>query len=99
MCVPWLRWKAPNLERPIKVNLIWPILYILATAFVTIVPMIASPVETGIGLLMILTAIPVYGVFILWKDKPKWFVKGTADITCLLQKVFVVIGKGKAAEL
>jgi len=29
------------------VNLIFPIVYIIASLFVTIVPMIASPVETG----------------------------------------------------
>jgi len=47
LCLPWLRWKHPEWERPIKVNLIWPILYVLATIFITVVPMIASPVETG----------------------------------------------------
>jgi L-type amino acid transporter 8 len=29
------------------VSLVWPVLYIIATVFITIVPMIASPVETG----------------------------------------------------
>lgn len=47
VCLPWLRWTQPNLPRPIKVNLMFPIVYILATLFVTIVPMYASPVETG----------------------------------------------------
>ena len=46
-CLPWLRWKHPEWERPIKVSLIWPFLYVIATVFITIVPMIASPVETG----------------------------------------------------
>lgn len=47
LCLPWLRWAQPNLPRPIKVNLFFPVIYILATLFVTIVPMYASPVETG----------------------------------------------------
>ena len=47
VCLPWLRWKHPEWDRPIKVHLIWPILYTLATIFITIVPMVASPVETG----------------------------------------------------
>lgn len=75
LCLPWLRWAQPNLPRPIRVPLIFPLVYLLATAFVTIVPMIASPVETGYGVLMILTSIPVYLVFIAWKNKPKWFQK------------------------
>lgn len=73
LCLPWLRWKQPDLERPIKVNLLFPIFYLLATLFVVIVPMIASPVETGYGCLMILSSIPMYAVCVAWKSKPKWF--------------------------
>jgi L-type amino acid transporter 8 len=46
-CLPYLRWKHPEWDRPIRVNLIFPFLYILATVYITIVPMMASPVETG----------------------------------------------------
>ena len=63
-CLPYLRWKHPEWERPIKVNLIFPVLYIIATVYITIVPMIASPVETGIGIAIILTGIPVYFIFV-----------------------------------
>lgn len=73
LCLPWLRYVQPNLTRPIKVPLVFPIIYLIATVFVVVVPMIASPVETGYGLLMILTSIPVYFVFIAWKSKPKCF--------------------------
>lgn len=71
-CLPYLRWKRPDLARPIKVNLIWPIIYILASIFITIVPMIADPVQTGMGMLIILTGVPVYALFIGWKNKPKF---------------------------
>lgn len=66
-----LRYTQPDLVRPIRVNLFWPILYLLATVFVTVVPMYASPYETGYGCLMILTSVPVYFIFIAWKNKPK----------------------------
>ena len=46
-CIPWLRWKRPDAERPIKVSLVFPVIYILATIFITVVPMIADPMETG----------------------------------------------------
>ncbi|KAK7074147.1 Y+L amino acid transporter 2 [Halocaridina rubra] len=49
-CVPWLRYTAPDMVRPIKVNLIWPIIYIIATIIITIVPMFAAPVETEMTL-------------------------------------------------
>ena len=31
----------------VQVHMIWPVLYILATVFITVVPMIVTPVETG----------------------------------------------------
>ena len=46
-CIPWLRWKHPEWDRPIKVQLIFPVIYIIATIFITVVPMISTPVETG----------------------------------------------------
>ncbi|CAN7940974.1 unnamed protein product [Ixodes hexagonus] len=72
--LPYFRWKQPNLKRPIKVNLIWPIIYLIATVFITIVPMIAEPVQTGFGALIIATGAPVYFVFVYWKNKPKWIL-------------------------
>jgi solute carrier family 7 (L-type amino acid transporter), member 8 len=65
--------------RPIKVPMVFPILYLLATLFVVIVPMVASPVETGIGCLMILTSVPVYFIFVAWKSKPKTFQKAMGE--------------------
>ncbi|XP_063707414.1 Y+L amino acid transporter 2-like [Culicoides brevitarsis] len=93
LCLPWLRWKQPNLERPIKVNLIFPVFYLLATLFVVIVPMLASPRETMYGCLMILSSIPVYVIFIAWKSKPKWFHGLLNVITAFLQKTLMVLGK------
>uniref|UniRef100_A0A336MMR8 CSON003997 protein n=1 Tax=Culicoides sonorensis TaxID=179676 RepID=A0A336MMR8_CULSO len=93
LCLPWLRWKQPDLQRPIKVNLLFPIFYLLATLFVVIVPMIASPVETGYGCLMILSSIPVYAVCVAWKNKPKWFNKSLSVMTTILQKLLMVLGK------
>ncbi|CAH1997380.1 unnamed protein product [Acanthoscelides obtectus] len=97
-CIPWLRWKRPELDRPIKVNLFWPVLYLACTVFVTAVPMVASPYETGMGLLMILSSVPVYFVFIHW-PKPKWFHKGSNEATKFLQKMFVVVGKAKTEKV
>ncbi|XP_055586825.1 Y+L amino acid transporter 2 isoform X2 [Uranotaenia lowii] len=91
LCLPWLRWAQPNLPRPIKVNLIFPIFYLIATVFVTVVPMIASPVETGYGVLMILTSIPVYCIFVAWRNKPKWFNHTMGGFTQCLQKLMMVV--------
>lgn len=96
-CVPYLRWKHPEWERPIKVNLIWPIIYILATIFITIVPIISDPVGTLMGCIIIATGIPVYFLFIAWKTKPSWLNKSVDTVTLALQKLMIVVPPEKKA--
>lgn len=90
-CLPYLRWKQPDLPRPIKVNLFFPIIYILATIFITVVPMIEDPVGTGFGCLMIITGIPVYFIFVYWENKPRFLQRGIDGLTFFLQKLLVVV--------
>merc|ERR1719414_2318177 len=98
-CLPWLRWKHPEWERPIKVSLIFPALYILATIFITIVPMVASPVETGIGIAIIATGVPVYFVFVYWKNKPKFILQLSGIFTSAIQKLLIVLPKEEGEAL
>merc|ERR1712012_1267804 len=82
-------------ERQIKVNLIFPIIYVLCSIFVTLVPMIASPVETGIGCAIIFTGVPVY--FIIVSDdyvkKPEYIRRLLGSVTAAAQKVLLVLPK------
>lgn len=71
VCIPYLRWKKPDLPRPIKVNLFWPYFYIIVTIFIIIVPIYAEPIQTGMGCLIIASGAPVYFIFVYCKDKPK----------------------------
>ncbi|XP_017462346.1 PREDICTED: large neutral amino acids transporter small subunit 2-like, partial [Rhagoletis zephyria] len=98
-CLPYLRWKRPDLARPIKVNLIWPTIYIAASIFITIVPMLADPKGTGMGVLIILTGVPVYVVFIGWKNKPRFLQNAIDGLTLFLQKVMVVVPAEKTQSL
>jgi len=97
-CIPWLRWKHPEWDRPIKVHMIFPIIYILATIFITVVPMISTPVETATGLGIIATGIPVYFIFIAWKNKPTAVIRLTNGITVGLQKLLLVVPPPKKAN-
>lgn len=90
-CVPYLRWKHPDWERPIKVHLFWPIIYIIATLVIITVPILREPQSTLMGCVIIATGVPVYWVFICWKSKPR-FVANTLDkVTTCLQKIMVVV--------
>jgi solute carrier family 7 L-type amino acid transporter-like protein len=90
-CLPYLRWKHPDWDRPIKVHLFFPVIYVIASIFITVVPMAASPVETGIGTVIILTGVPVYFIFVYWKNKPAFFKNMLASVTRALQTLIVVV--------
>ena len=54
-------------------NLIIPITFLCAVLFLLIVPLFAAPKDTGMGLLLVLTGLPVYVIGVRWKSKPKAF--------------------------
>merc|ERR1719510_1978902 len=97
-CVPYLRWKHPEWDRPIRVNLIFPILYVLATIVICGLPMIITPVETAIGLAMILSGVPVYFIFVWWKNKPDMIRRWSSNFTVLMQKLLVVLAPTKKTD-
>ena len=78
-CVPYLRWKHPEWERPIKVNLVFPVLYVLATIVITGLPMIITPIETIIGLAMVFSGVPVYFIFVWWQNKPEMIRRWSSE--------------------
>ena len=73
----------------------FPIIYLVMTLVITILPMVASPVETGIGLLMILTSVPVYLILVRWRTKPRWLARVTTDTRPLPISATVRISEAK----
>ncbi len=59
----------------IQVNLVFPVLFMLVNLFLLVVPIYTSPADTGVGLLICLSAVPVYWVGICWENKPRQFVR------------------------
>ena len=94
--LPYLRWKHPELNRPIKVHLIWPALYILCSIFVTVLPCFADPMGTGLGAIIILTGVPVYALFIGWKSKPAFIKNAIDSFTITIQKLLLVVQADKS---
>ncbi|XP_016388163.1 asc-type amino acid transporter 1 [Sinocyclocheilus rhinocerous] len=87
----YYRWKKPNLYRPIKVSLLVPVCYLLFWALLLGFSLHSEPLVCGVGLVIMLTGVPVYFLGVYWKDKPKCIYDFTEWATYLGQRVFFVV--------
>ncbi|XP_014381668.1 large neutral amino acids transporter small subunit 2 isoform X2 [Alligator sinensis] len=86
-----LRWKAPNMPRPIKVSLLFPVVYLLFWAFLLVFSLWSEPVVCGIGLAIMLTGVPVYFLGVHWQHKPPAFHAFVDALTRASQKLCLVV--------
>ncbi|CAL4106360.1 unnamed protein product, partial [Meganyctiphanes norvegica] len=56
----WLRYKQPERLRPIKVWLVFPIVFFITCIFLLVFPVVENPLELGIASVVIISGIPVY---------------------------------------
>uniref|UniRef100_A0A8C5HB37 Solute carrier family 7 member 8b n=1 Tax=Gouania willdenowi TaxID=441366 RepID=A0A8C5HB37_GOUWI len=82
-----LRIKKPHMHRPIKVSLVWPVIYLLFWAFLLAFSFYSEPIVCGIGLAIMLTGVPVYFLGVHWEKKPQCFGFVMGKITHLCQKL------------
>ncbi|XP_072936848.1 large neutral amino acids transporter small subunit 1 [Epargyreus clarus] len=85
----WMRYSRPKLMRPIRVNLILPIVYLIACTFLVVFSCVREPVGVGIGIAFIGAGVPVYVLFILWKNKPEWMQSACNSFTIACAKMFL----------
>jgi len=91
----WLRLKRPDMNRPIKINLVVPVTFLLICTFLVFLPLYVRPLEVGMGLLITACGIPVHLVFVSWKGKPKAFTNTLEKLATLLQKLFIGVKEEK----
>ncbi len=58
---------------PFQFNIAIPVTFMIVVVFLLIVPLYAAPYDTGMGLLCVVSGIPVYIIGVAWKNKPKVF--------------------------
>jgi len=94
----YLRWKQPDLERPIKVHIALPITFFIVCSFLIVMPIFEEPEVVGIGLGLIFSGVPVYLACISWTSRPPWVTRGVAKVDSAVQKLFYAVQEdgGKA---
>ncbi|KAI6177348.1 hypothetical protein M3Y97_00897300 [Aphelenchoides bicaudatus] len=93
----YLRHTKPPSEhhRPLQVSLVWPIIFLLGCLFLVIFPVIQAPMDTAIGIGIMLTGIPVYFVFVQLRGKIAFIDKIMDDVTIFAQKLLLVLPSDK----
>uniref|UniRef100_A0A8B9F6X6 Asc-type amino acid transporter 1 n=1 Tax=Amazona collaria TaxID=241587 RepID=A0A8B9F6X6_9PSIT len=96
-----LRCKKPKIFRPIKVNLLIPITYLAFWAFLLIFSLYSEPIVCGVGLIIILTGVPVFFLGVYWRNKPKSVNRliGKPVLWCLAALLVVLCLQGSARPL
>lgn len=56
----------------VQVNMLVPISYLIFWAVLLCFSLYSEPVVCGLGMVIMLTGVPVYFVGVQWKDKPRW---------------------------
>uniref|UniRef100_A0A8C2X5G2 Solute carrier family 7 member 10 n=1 Tax=Cyclopterus lumpus TaxID=8103 RepID=A0A8C2X5G2_CYCLU len=90
------RWKKPDLFRPIKVNLLVPVCYLMFWALLLGFSLYSEPLVCGVGLVIMLTGVPVYFLGVHWKEKPKCIYNFIGEFPkgglcpCLLELIDII---------
>jgi amino acid transporter len=79
----------PNAPRPFNAGIVAPIIFIVAMTLLTLVNVIYNPFDILVGILILLSGLPVYWLFIL--NRPTSVDKFSRTITVYLQKLLLLV--------
>lgn len=82
----YLRKSQPDISRPIKVNLFYPITFLIVCFFIILMTLYQIPVESFMCIAVLALGIPVYFLGVKWK-KPDSIQKKLDAMTIFVQKL------------
>lgn len=89
----YLRIKQPpnKYPRPLQVNLVWPILFLSGCIFLVVFPMYQAPVDTAIGIGIMMTGLPIYFLCVYHAGKFSAVDSFMNSFTLSIQKLLLVV--------
>ncbi|GAA47979.1 Y+L amino acid transporter 2 [Clonorchis sinensis] len=85
------RFTRPTMERPVKVPIVFPFIYIAVTLFLVIFAFVGAPKEALIGVGIVLSGAVVYIIGMVWKYMPQSVHDFTNKVTIGTQKLLRLV--------
>lgn len=79
----------PDTPRPFNAGVAAPIIFVVSMGILTLVNIIFNPFDILVGILILLSGLPIYWFFVL--NRPASVDKFSRSITIYLQKLFLVV--------
>ncbi|KAJ0003347.1 hypothetical protein NQD34_008445 [Periophthalmus magnuspinnatus] len=85
----YLRFKAPNMHRPVKLSLFFPVVYCLCSIFLVVMPLYSDTINSLVGIAVALSGAPVYFICVYRppSSRPAFLAKALNKVSLYTQKL------------